>query len=175
MILLKILLTLEMTSESWIEDLFTSPWFTGIGTLASLIGIIITILQVWKSRKTSEQIKQDVESNTEAIRLFLDIAGLTKMNDEVDLARENIRSCSYDAACVRLAELKRFLWEYKNKVTGDNVKTISEVITLLGTDIIILAESKRGAGVDKTELLQHLNKIGDLLSEWSGKLKNENI
>lgn len=175
MAIIELLLTTETTNESWLECLFKSPWFTGIGTLASVIGIIITICQVWKSRKTSELIQKDVESNTQAIRLFLDITGLTKMNDEVELARENIRSNSYDAACVRLAELKRFLWEYKTKVTGDSIRTISEVISLLGSDIIILTESKKGAGVDKTELLTHLNKIGDLLSEWSGKLKNENI
>ena len=175
MTICELLLTTEPNNVSWIECLFKSPWFTGVGTLASVIGIVITLGQVWKSRKTSELIQKDVESNTQAIRLFLDIAGLTKMNDEVELARENIRSNSFDAACVRLAELKRFLWEYKSKVTGEGVRSISEVITLLGTDIIILTESKRGTGVDKTELLTHLNKIGDLLSEWSGKLKNENI
>lgn len=173
--MIEILLNAEVNDECWIECLFQNPWYTGIGTLASVLGILVTIYQVWKNRKTSELIRKDVESNTQAIRLFLDIASLTKMNDEVELARENIRNKSYDVACVRFAELKRFLWEYKSKVKGDSSKAVSEVITLLGSDIIILTESKKSAGVDNKELLTHLNKLGDLLSEWSGNLKNENI
>lgn len=173
--MIEILLNTEINDVCWIECLFKNPWYTGIGTFASVLGIIVTIYQVWKNRKTSELIKRDVESNTQAIRLFLDIAGLTKMNDEVELARENIRNNSYEVACVRFAELKRFLWEYKSKVAEESSRDVSEVITLLGSDIIILTESKKGTGVDKKELLTHLNRLGDLLSEWSGILKNENI
>lgn len=173
--MIEVLLTEVPDCSNRIECLFMNPWFSGIGTIASILGIIFTIYQVMKNQRTSDLIKEGVDNNTETIRLYLDVASLTKMNEVVDLIRENIRTNSFDAASVRLSELKKFLFEYKQKLTGQDVREVSEVITLLGSDIIVLTEAKKVADIDKKEMLTHLNRIGDLLSDKNGMMKNKAI
>lgn len=171
--MIAVLLTDVPECSNSIECLFINPWFSGLGTIASILGIIFAIYQVMKNRRTSDLIKEGVENNTATIRLYLDVASLAKMNEVVDLVRENIRTNSFGAASVRLSELKKFLFEYKQKLTGQELKEVSEVITLLGSDIIVLTEAKKAADLDKKEMLSHLNRIGDLLSDKCGIMKNE--
>ena len=173
--MIAVLLTEVSDCSNSIERLFLNPWFSGIGTIASILGIIFTIYQVMKNRRTSNLIKEGVENNSATIRLYLDVASLAKMNEVVDLVRENLRTSSFGAACVRLSELKKFLFEYKQNLTGQELKEVSEIITILGSDIIVLTEAKKSADVDKKEMLSHLNRIGDLLSDKCGIMKNEEV
>lgn len=171
--ILDLLLTEEVDEIGWLEKLFENPWYTGLGTLASLLGILVTLIQVTKARRTSALVRQEVASATQKIRTFLDIASVTKISSEIELTRENIRKNAFDAACVRISELKRFLCEYKSKAPQKNVVEIRELITRLGLDLILLESSQNDKDIDKKSLLSHLNKMSDLISDLSGELKNK--
>lgn len=168
-----LLLVEESAGIIWIEKVFANPWYTGFGTLASLVGILLTFVQVTRTQRTSSLVKKEVASTTEKIKTFLDIASITKISSEIELTRENIRKDAYDAACVRLSELKRFLCEYKSKAPQKNVVEIRELISKLGLDLILLESSQNESDIDKKLLLSHLNKMSDLISDWSGELKNK--
>lgn len=169
----EMLLIEESAEMSWIKIIFTNYWYTGLGTLASLVGILLTFVQVTRTQRTSSLVKKEVTSTTQKIKTFLDIASITKISSEIELTRENIRKDAYDAACVRLSELKRFLCEYKSKAPQRNVVEIKELISKLGVDLILLESSQNDKDIDKKSLLSHLNKMSDLISDWSGDLKNK--
>lgn len=171
--IIELLLAEEAVETGWIEKVFTNPWYTGLGTLASLLGILVTFIQVTRTRRTSSLVKKEVVSAKLKIKAFLDIASVTKISSEIELTRENIRKDAYDAACVRLSELKRFLCEYKSKAPQKNVVEIKELITKLGLDLILLENIQNEKDIDKKSLLSHLNKMSDLISDWSGELKNK--
>lgn len=171
--IIELLLAPEAVETGWIEKVFTDPWYTGFGTLASLLGILVTLIQVTRARRTSSIVQREVVSTTQKIKTFIDIASVTKISSEIELTRENIRKDAYDAACVRLSELKRFLCEYKSKAPQKNVVEIRELISKLGLDLILLESSQNDNDIDKKSLLSHLNKMSDLISDWSGELKNK--
>ena len=170
----ELLLTEDLTSPSWIEGVFLNPWYTGLGTLASLLGIIFTIVQVTRTQRTSALVSKEVANATTKIKTFLDIASITKMNSEIELAREHIKTNAYDAACVRIVELKRFLCEYKSKVPQKDRSDVTTLIAKLGVDLISMGSThEEQQGIDKKTLLSHLNKLSDLISDWSGELKDK--
>lgn len=87
----ELLLAEEAVETGWIEKVFTNPWYTGLGTLASLLGILVTFIQVTRTRRTSSLVKKEVVSAKLKIKAFLDIASVTKISSEIELTRENIR------------------------------------------------------------------------------------
>ena len=65
MIIELLLLAAEAVEGGWIEKVFTSPWYTGLGTLASILGILVTFIQVTRARRTSSLVKEEVVSARE--------------------------------------------------------------------------------------------------------------
>lgn len=159
---------------NFIESLFKSHWFAGFGTTASILGISFTIWQVLKNKNKSKDIEKEIIIVKNDIKKIIDITSITKMIGEIDLARESISNKSLQVARVHFSTLKSFLGEIRSSLhfIDKDDKKIQKCIQQLGTDITILIESERHfEEVDTSSLLEHLNIVNDLLTDWSGKLK----
>ena len=148
----------------------------GIGTTASIIGVVYTFYQARKAKKVSKTVQMEVASVKQEMKKITDIADLTKMIGISDQAYNSVSNKSFETAIVHFRELKRFLIEYKMCLSLKELDNkIHQCISFLGSDINILSMSNINNNViDVTSLFQHLELVNDLLSDWRGKIKKMN-
>lgn len=161
----------------FIKTIFKSDWFVGIGTTASIIGVMCTFYQSWKAKKISMTVQIEVDSVKQEMKKITDITDLTKMMGISDLAYNSVSRQSFETAIVHFRELKRFLIEYKSSLSLKELDNkMHQCISFLGSDINILSMSNINNNViDTTSLLQHLELVNDLLSDWRGKIKKNEL
>ena len=149
------------------------------GVVASIIGIIVTLVQVSSAINKTEAVRTEVTKNSQEIRAFHSIASFNTESEKVRNILDSLSSKEYRYLWWRIAELKDFLIKQKeNPVVSNNKKwceLIDAMIIDLGMDVQNLIKKSNNTDyvLDVEAITQHMDKIGNLLAEASGKLENE--
>ena len=149
------------------------------GVVASVLGIIVTLVQVSSAIDKTEAVSLEVHKNSQEIRTFHSIASFNAESEKVRNILDSLSSKEYKYLWWRIAELKDFLIRQKtNPIVNNNeewCKSIDAIIIDLGMDVqnLIKKTSTRDYVLDVETIAQHINIVGNLLAEVSGKLENE--
>lgn len=149
------------------------------GVVASVLGIIVTLVQVSSAINKTEAVSIEVHKSSQEIRTFHSIASFNAESEKVRNILDSLSSKEYKYLLWRIAELKDFLIRQKtNPIVKNNEEwcnSIDAIIIDLGVDVqnLIKKTSTRDYVLDVETIAQHVNVVGNLLAEVGGKLENE--
>ena len=93
------------------------------GVVASIIGIIVTLVQVSSAINKTEAVRTEVTKNSQEIRAFHSIASFNTESEKVRNILDSLSSKEYRYLWWRIAELKDFLIKQKENPVVSNNKT----------------------------------------------------
>lgn len=154
-----------------------SDYISGVGSVASLYGILITLWQLKQVKSAANAAKNSVEKKMKEIDSFLTFAD-TKRHIEICnslnlyLSREE-----YEAATIRLEQLREVLVNLKHSkdLSYDEMNSASIHTLNLGTDIQSLRKHLAGTSkLDLDVMFSHVSNVCDFLENVSSKIKQNN-
>ena len=153
--------------------------FSIIGGVASIVGIIVTMIQVSSAINKTEAVKKEVEKNSNEIRSSQSLASFSSESEKVRSIIGALSSKEFKFLSWRIGELKDFLVRNKNNsMVSKNEAwngSIDNLIVSLGVDIQNLVKKfqSRDYVLDVDAIAEHLDQVATLLAEVNGSLENE--
>lgn len=151
-----------------------SDYISSVGSVASIYAILIML---WQFVKKTDEIKEAVAAKTNEISSFLTYAEIEKHKEMCNSIYNSINGCQYEAAAMKLDDIRILLIEMREQRTGCIDKnTINKIISDIGNDSVNL----RNCWVTKEKLdnkiiFKHINSVSNVLSNLSANLKNEQL
>lgn len=149
-----------------------------VGSVASIIGIIVTIMQVQDSISASRAAETAAKTAVDNISKFKRATDMSAMLSMVDHIETLLTSKEYIAARISISDVKVAL--IKMKTDGDNLlpkesKTnIQSTIRDLGIDIVTLAKASNettiSASLSIEEIVKHLESAKNEFATYEEKL-----
>ncbi len=161
------------------RDVCTSPgdYISGVGSVASLYGIAITLWQLKQVKSAANAAKYAVEMKLSEIDSFLTFADTKRHIEICNSINLYLTNNEYEAAAIRLEQLREVLVNLKHsKELGQDDMKSAFIHTLnLGTDIQSLRKQMAGtAKLDVNIVFQHISNVCDFLENVSSKIKQNN-
>lgn len=160
-------------------DICPSPgdYISGVGSVASLYGIVIALWQLKQVKSAANAAKDAVETKMKEIDSFLTFADTKRHIEICNSLNLYLSRKEYEAAAIRLEQLREVLVNLKHsKDLSNNEMNSASIHTLnLGTDILSLR--KHLAGTAKLNLgvvFLHVSNVCDFLENVSSKIKQNN-
>lgn len=158
------------------------PYITIIASVSSIVGVLISIIEIFNVRKTTEAVSQSLEETKKEINDFLYFSEINEMTRLIDEIEAYLNEDHFESAWLKLKELKSNLdkqTEYIRKAYKeyDYPKRIVTHKTRLTMDIknIFNNLSNKSIPLNKSVVIEHLDNIKECLHEMSGTLKSIKI
>ena len=161
------------------QDVCTSPvdYISGVGSVASLYGIAITLWQLKQVKSAANAAKYAVEMKLSEIDSFLTFADTKRHIEICNSINLYLTNNEYEAAAIRLEQLREVLVNLKHskELGQDDMKCAFSHTLNLGTDIQSLRKQMAGtAKLDVNIVFQHISNVCDFLENVSSKIKQKN-
>lgn len=155
----------------------TSDYISGVGSVASLYGIIIALCQIVKAKNAAEAAKEAANKRSKEINDFMSFANLSRHIEISNAIPSFLAAKQYEAAIIKIEQLKELLVELREYDSlSDNEKNTAHLyVTKLGTDIVSLRKQMRGQNnLEEDMVVTHVMNANTYLQEISAKLKKMN-
>lgn len=156
----------------------TIDYISGFGSIASIYAIIVAIIELKSVKKTTEETKAAVNNRLKEINHFLSYADVERHVEMCASITPYLQGVQYEAAALRLEELKKILLEIKNNkaFTEKSSYDISQMVARIGTDITALRSKWTSKeDINSATVITHVIEVSTFLQEISSKLKNQAI
>ena len=143
-----------------------------IGSVASVQGVFLAFLELRKVKKSAEAVMDKI-SEVAKVFSYADVERHIEMCSYVSVC---IHSGQYEAAAVRLSDVKKVLTEIKtcNIMPQNRTQNIQDMIRSLGVDIVAIREKiQNNTDVDFHMIQRHVNTVSTYLQEVSAVLKEK--
>ena len=152
----------------------TSDYISGVGSVASVYAIMITL---WQFVKKTDEIKEAVTAKTKEISSFLTYAEIERHKEMCNSIYNSINGGQYEAAAMKLDAIKNLLIELRERRPDDvELNAINKVIKEIGNDSVNLRDPRiSNEELDCKEVFKHVNKMSNILSNMSASIKNEQL
>jgi hypothetical protein len=145
------------------------------GTLASLLGLMIALIQIKTIKDTSNLTKEEVEKSLAHFSLLSSVSDLTKAYHIINEISTYIRAEKIEPAYFRALDLKSILIEIQNKEDIENYLDrglYAEYITDLTIDISSFNKFLMGyKKINFLIIMNHLENISTIITDLGNKLK----
>lgn len=170
------------------------PWIRDglslMGSLASLFGVILALvqidqanIQIRNTKSVLEETRIAVDRNRDEIRQFLSFSNLGHLIETIKHAQENIRTEEYSSAVIMLQDIKDNLRRVDKEVvqaTDNPDFEISKIIKEIGVDISSLTShivrirksSNYISTIEPTVIHEHLETARDIIISLESAIKN---
>jgi hypothetical protein len=152
----------------------TSDYISGVGSVASVYAIMITL---WQFVKKTDEIKEAVTAKTKEISSFLTYAEIERHKEMCNSVYNSINGGQYEAAAMKLDEIRSLLIEMrKRRPDGVDLNDVNKAISDIGNDSVNL----RNRWISNEELdckvvFKHINRVSNILSIISASIKSEQL
>lgn len=148
-----------------------------IGTLASIVGLVLAYMQIISLKKTSNLINEEVQKTIKRVNNIVSVSDLSKSRKQIGEIQVYLQHSNYQGALIRMKDLKDELVSAKF-IKGleeiDGTEDYNNVILTTGIDINILNDCiiKSRSTVNTSLITKNLEKTRELLVEFDNKIKN---
>lgn len=147
-----------------------------VGSIASFAGLLVTLFQVIRARSASEAAREAAEEARSDIIDFVTAAEVSQANQLIGLIQNNLYDEKYEAAGVRLRNLKDILVQFRNHRKLDEIggaDVINDLVKKIGAERISIQKQARDPTreYDVDPLVDRLEDASSALSEFESKLK----
>ncbi|MCG8073277.1 MAG: hypothetical protein N0C86_14985 [Candidatus Thiodiazotropha taylori] len=153
-----------------------NEWFGSIGTLLTLVGIIIAVFQIRKTTRAAEAARVAAEITTSNIQLNVTLSDVSSCVNEVEEIKVLIRSMRYEAALLRVTDLSGRLIQLKNIPNNNNTneqfknkENLAQLSIL--RDLLERKLQDRNLEIKPSSVNKILSDISDDLHAWIGSNK----
>lgn len=146
---------------------------SSLGSIASVVGIAITLYQVIKVKSVTKATQIEVKKRMDDVEQFFIYAEIEKSETFSALILSYISRKEYEAAILKIEEIKKILFNIKNKnlQNVDDIE-IQKCIQNLSIDInSIRAKKMTGTNFDIEIIIYNLGNVNGILQNISTKLK----
>ncbi len=150
-----------------------------IGTFASVFGLIIAYLQILSLKNTSESIETAVDSSIYRLNTLLSVSELAKSKKLIEEIQIMLQHDSYEAALIRLKDLKELLIQTKFNIDlqkPTNTREYKNIIVNTGIDINTISDFifKVKDKISKIDIINNLEVTRTKIIEFENELKYNN-
>ena len=161
------------------QDVCPGPgdYISGVGSVASLYGIIITLWQVSRVKKVATAASEAVDRKLEEIDSFMAFADVKRHIEICNSINVYLTLKEYEAAAIKIEQLREMLVNLRqsNELKDDDFNSASSHLQNLGTDLQSLRKHRSGTvKLNSDVLFTHISDICNFLEEVSSKLKKIN-
>lgn len=156
--------------QTWIDILSL------IGSIASIIGIPLSLWQIFKIKSNTDASRKAIEETKGEIQRVASISDLAKVAEIIKHIQDSISEQKDDIALFRLKELKSIIIELKERPILDSTdfkEKISRHIVTIGADIINLHNLTLSVStqIKRDIIVKHLEQVSDIIIEAQSRLK----
>lgn len=158
------------------------PYITLFASVSSIVGVLISIIEVLNVRKTTEAVSQSLEDTKREINEFLSFSEMNEMTRLIDEIEAYVNDDHFESAWLKMKDMKANLDKQTDYISKaykeyDYPKRLSNQKIHLTMDIknIFNNISDKSTPLDKSVVIEHLDKIKECLHEMSGTLKSHKI
>lgn len=155
-------------------DISSSDYITGIGSVASLYGIIIALYQIIQAKSAAEAAEIAAKQKIKEISHFMSFANISRHIEMSNSIPAFLSAQQYEAAIIKIDQLKELLVEIVEYEGLSDVerRIASSHITKLGTDIISLRKQMNGQNnLEQETVVTHIINTNTFLQAIYAKLK----
>lgn len=161
------------------QDVCPGPgdYISGVGSVASLYGIIITLWQVSRVKKVATAASEAVDRKLKEIDSFMAFADVKRHIEICNSINVYLTLKEYEAAAIKIEQLREMLVNLRqsNELKDDDFNSASSHLQNLGTDLQSLRKHRSGTvKLNSDVLFTHISDICNFLEEVSSKLKKIN-
>lgn len=161
------------------QDVCPGPgdYISGVGSVASLYGIIITLWQVSQVKKVATASSEAVDRKLGEIDSFMAFADVKRHIEICNSINMYLIAKEYEAAAIKIEQLREVLVNLRqsNELQDDDFKSASSHVLNLGTDLQSLRKHRVGTvKLDSDVLFTHISDVCNFLEEVSSKIKKIN-
>ena len=158
------------------------PYITLFASVSSIVGVLISIVEVLNVSKTTEAVSQSLEDTKKEISEFLSFSDINEMTRLIDEIEAYVNDDHFESAWLKLKELKASLDKQSTFINKtykayDYPKHLSKHKIRLTMDIknIYNNVTDQSTPLDKSVVIEHLENTKECLHEMSGTLKSHKI
>lgn len=151
-----------------------------LSSAASIIGVVISIFEIVGVKSKTKAIDESVKNAKNEISKYVKYSDVNQMINIIDEIEAHLHADKYESALLKMKELKDNAFEYQGYINGHRQNGIEfinlkDTIVKIGQDVQTLHIFVDNAGkLDKEEMFRNLEKIKEVLSKESGKIKAKN-
>lgn len=152
-------------------------YFSGIGSIASIYGILLTLWQLNKVKEVAQAARDAAMSKAEEIESITAYSSLQREKEMCNSIVSYIKGKQFEAAAIKLDNIREHLIEIKTKLihSEDDKKNINNIIIDIGNDSVNLRRSwMNSSELDTIKVIEHVNSLSIILAELSSKYKSYN-
>ena len=152
-------------------------YFSGIGSIASIYGILLTLWQLNKVKEVAQAARDAAMSKAEEIESITAYSSLQREKEMCNSIVSYIKGKQFEAAAIKLDNIREHLIEIKTKLihSEDDKKNINNIIIDIGNDSVNLRRSwMNSSELDTNKVIEHVNSLSIILAELSSKFKSYN-
>ena len=152
-------------------------YISGVGSVASLYGVILTLWQVSKVKRVAIAASNAVDKKLEDIDSFMEFADIKRHIEICKSIIVYLTNKEYEAATIRMDQLREVLVNLRQSkdLQGNDLDLSSSLILNLATDSQSIRKQIVGiAQLDVELVFSHISDVCNYLEELSSKLKRIN-
>lgn len=155
----------------------TSDYISGVGSVASVYAIGITLWQLRQVKRVAQAAKDAAQKKSEEIAEFTLFAEIARHQEMCSGIVSCIYGEQYEAAAMKLNDIRKLLIEIREKNWDYADKTVlNKLISDIGNDSVNLRNRWMSkADLDTKVVLKHINRVSNVLSDISANLKNKKL
>lgn len=154
----------------------TGDYISGIGSVASVYAILITLWQLGQVKATSEATKDAVLKKTKEIETLFTYADIERHIEMCSYVHMCLQNQQYEAAALRMENLKGIMIEImiNNILPHEASRHLQILIKRIGNDVVAV----RGIWKDNQNnnlrsILQHIDDVSTYLQKVSSIIKKD--
>lgn len=152
-------------------------YFSGIGSIASIYGILLTLWQLNKVKEVAQAARDAAMSKAEEIESITTYSSLQREKEMCNSIVSYIHGEQFEAAAIKLDNIREHLVEIKTKRTlpEDDIMNINNIINDIGNDCVNMRMHwMKSLELDINKVIEHVNSLSIILAELSSKFKSYN-
>lgn len=150
---------------------------TLVGSLLSFTGIILTLMQVYGVRKSTEAINEAVAENAKAIDRISHVYDISRHTQMISELHSYLTSGKWELAHLRLVEINLIVSDIKDNYEQFNIdiKDINRLLSWIAEDLRSLNDAIHKSGVvEALTIVNHLEELSPFLNKICNKIKKQN-
>lgn len=152
------------------------------GSIASMIGILITIWQTIRIQSNTKATQKAIEETRKELNRTLTVYNVAKHNEMIKRIQDYLRETKPEIALYLLRDLRPALIEIKEDPIFKNTRhlhSMASCIVTMGMDIGNIEKtdfaSQSANALDINRIIINLDELSSILSEVEAKLKHNTL
>lgn len=149
---------------------------TLVGSLLSFTGIVLTLMQVYGVRKSTEAINEAVAENAKAIERIAHIYDISRHAQMIAELHSYLTSKKWELAHLRLVEINIIMSGIKENYRQFNIELneINPLLSCIAEDLRSLNDAiHKSSVVDPITIVNHLEELSPFLNKICNKIKKQ--